>query len=275
MMLQTQGGDVRAIIPANVMASANGSFVIRNVPQGSYVIQARTQRGFGTATILVNDRDLTGVAITATPPRTARGRIDFEGGAPPAKEQVTLQVAPTDFVSGPVGGNALPRPRVNDDWTFELPGLQSIGVVVGAAPPTWRIRRVTVGGEDITDKPYDFRARDVSDLEVVFSDQWASVEATVVNAADQPAPDCTVILFSQDATKWAYPSRYIATGRTNQQGVYKASGLPGGAYLAAAVPANALTGEVDASLLESLRASATRVTLAEGLSVTTSLKLVR
>ena len=181
-MLQTQGGDVRAIIPANTTISASGAFTYRNVPQGSYVLQARSNRGFGMTLLTVGDRDVTDVAITIQPPRTARGLVTFEGGTPPPKEAVQVYVRPVDFVSGPVGGNAPPRVKINDDWTFELPGLQSIGVVFGQAPPNWQIRRVRVAGEDITDKAYDFRARDVTDLEIVLSDQWASVQATVVRS---------------------------------------------------------------------------------------------
>jgi hypothetical protein len=276
MMLQTQGGDVRAIIPANVPVGADGKFSIRNVPQGSYVLQARSQRGFGTALIVVSDRDVTDVAIAALPPRTARGRVVFEGGNPPAKEQVQILVGPTDFVSGPIGGQRLPPARISDDGTFELSGLQHVGVLMGTATPNWRLRRVLLAGEDITDKPYDFRARDVTDLEVVLSDRWASMEATVVTVAGQPAVDYTVLVFSQDPTKWTFPTRHIVTGRTTQMGVFRAGGLPGGEYLVAAMPSTAAIGqEVDAALLESLRASATKATLSEGQDVTVSVRLVR
>ena len=256
-MLQTQGGDVRAIIPANTAVGANGSFVYRNVPQGSYVLQARSPKGFGMLLLTVGDRDVTDAAITLLPPRTARGRITFDGGTPPAKDAVQIAVRPVDFVSGPVGGNALPRVKINDDWTFELPGLQSVGVVFGMAAPNWQLRRAMVAGEDITDKAYDFRARDITDLEIVLSDQWATVQATVVDLKGAPAADCTVVVFSQDAAKWTFPSRYIQVGRTNQQGVFRSGLLPGGAYLAVAVPQGvAMASEVDAAMLESLRGAA-------------------
>jgi len=275
MMLQTQGGDVRAIIPANAQVGVDGKFSIRNVPQGTYVLQSRSQRGFGTALISVNDRDLSDVAIALVPPRTARGRIVFEGGVPPTKEQVRIGIGPTDFVSGPIGGTRLPDARVNDDWTFELPGLQHIGVIQASAAPNWRLRRVSVGGEDITDKPYDFRARDLTDLEVVLADSWSSLEASVLTAGGQPAVDCTVLVFSQDATKWTFPSRFVFSGRTNQQGVLRVGGLPGGEYLVAAIPSAAVGQELDAALLESLRASATKATLRDGVDVAVSVRLVR
>jgi hypothetical protein len=255
---------------------ASGAFTYRNVPQGSYVLQARSNRGFGMALLTVGDRDVTDVAITIQPPRTARGLVTFEGGTPPAKEAVQIFVRPVDFVSGPVGGNAPPRVKMNDDWTFELPGLQSVGVIFGQAPPNWQIRRVRVAGEDITDKAYDFRAHDVTDLEVVMSDQWASVQATVLDLKGAPAPDCTVLVFSQDATRWAFPSRYVLIGRTNQQGIFRAGMLPGGSYLAVAVaPGAASSVEVDAAVLESLRAAAAKITLTEGSETPVSLTIVR
>jgi hypothetical protein len=275
-MLQTQGGDVRAIVPANGAINADGTFVFRNVPQGSYVLQARATQGFGTALVTVSDRDMTEVAIKILPPMTARGRVTFQGGTPPPRERVQINVGPTDFVSGPVGGLRAPGVKINDDWTFELPGLQSIGVVIAMAPPNWQLVRVTVAGEDITDKPYDFRLHDVTEVEVVLSDRWATVRATVTDVAGQPAPDCTVIVFSQDATKWAFPSRHVRVGRANQQGVLTTGLLPGGTYLAVAVPQSAAPGmDVDATLIESLRAAATRVTLTEGEQTMVALKLVR
>jgi hypothetical protein len=275
-MLQTQGGDVRTIIPANAIVGTNGSFVYRNVPQGTYVLQARSPKGFGMLLLTVSDRDVTDLAIAIQPPRTARGRITFDGGTPPARSDVQIAVRPVDFVSGPVGGNALPRVKINDDWTFELPGLQSVGVVFGAAPPNWQIRRATVSGEDVTDKAFDFRSREVTDLEIVLSDQWGSVQATVTDVKGAPAPDCTVLVFSQDATKWTFPSRHISIGRTNQQGIFRAGLLPGGAYLAVAVPQGvAMTPEVDAATLESLRAAATRISLTEGSETPVALTIVR
>jgi hypothetical protein len=275
-LLQTQGGDVRAIVPANAVINPDGTFAIRNVPQGSYVLQARAARGFGAALVTVIDRDVTDVAIKVLPPTTARGHVTFQGGTPPPKEQVRIAVGPTDVVSGPVGGNAPPRVKINDDWTFELPGLQSIGVVVASAPPGWQLARVTVAGEDITDKPYDFRLHDVADVDIVLSDHWGTVRATVTDVAGQPAPGCAVIVFAQDATKWTYPSRHVRIGRANQQGVFTDSGLPGGSYLVVAVPQSAAPGtEADATLLESLRAAATRVTVTEGEQTAVALKLVR
>jgi len=275
-MLQTQGGDVRAIVPANLIVRANGTFAYRNVPQGSYVLQARAGRNFGTALVTVHDRDVADIAIALQPPRTARGHVTFEGGTPPPKEAVRIQVAPVDVVSGPVGGNALPPVRVNDDWTFELPGLQSVGVVMANAVPGWQLRRVTLGGEDITDKPHDFRLRDVTGLEVVLSDRWASVVASVTDVAGNIASDCTVIVFSQDAAKWTWPSRHVVMGRTNQQGVFRIPALPAGGFLAVAVPQGITTSaEVDAVVLESLRGAAARLTLTEGQESSVSLTLVR
>lgn len=275
-MLQTQGGDVRAIVPANGAIAADGSFVFRNVPQGSYVLQARTAKGFGTALVTVADRDVTDVAIAILAPTTARGHVTFQGGTPPPKDRMDIAVGPTDFVSGPVGGLRRPSARINDDWTFELPGLQHIGVVVAAAPPNWQLVRVTVAGEDITGRPYDFRLHDVTDVEVVLSDRWASIRATVTDVAGQPAPDCAVIVYAQDPTKWAYPSRSVLVGRSNQQGVFAGGLLPGGTYLVVAVPPSAAPmQEVDPTLLESLRAVATHVTLTEGEQTSIALKLVR
>jgi len=277
MLLQTQGGDVRALVPANAATDPDGAFVYRNVPQGSYVVQASGPKGFGAALVTVADRDETDVAVKELAPTTARGRLTFEGGGtPPPKDAVRIAVGPTDFVTSPVGGLRPPDATIHDDWTYELPGLRSVGVVIASAPPGWLLSRVTIGGQDATDKPYDFRQHDVADVNIVLSDRWAGVKATVNDVAGQPAAGCTVMVFSQNDADWAFPSRRVRIGQANQQGVFSVGGLPGGIYLAVAVPASAAPGgEVDPALLQSLRAAATRVTLTEGDETPVALTVVR
>ena len=277
MLLELHGGDVRAIIPANTATAPDGTFTYRNVPQGSYVVQAFSPQGFGATTLSVTDHDVADISVKMLPPSTMRGHMSFDGTSPvPPKDAIFLAVGPTDFVTGPVGGNRPPSVKVNDDYSFELPGLQNVGVLVGNAPPGWQLLRATVDGEDITDKPYDFRSHDVSNVDVVFTDRWGSVKATVLDVNEQPAPDCAVIVFSPDPTKWRFPTRYVRGGRANQQGIFIAGLLPSGTYLAVAVPQNAAPGpEYDSALLESLRGAATRVTLSTTGQTALTLHLVR
>ena len=264
-LLQMQDGDIRVVIPANAAIGTDGSFVFSKVPTGSYVLQARSKSGFGALPIQVIDDRPVEYRVTTLTPRTIKGQFVFEGVTPASTEGFRLNVQPTDFVHGPVGGNRAPDPVVKDDWTFELPGVQYIGVIRGSGPQGWFVRRVTVGGRDVTDVPIDYRERDYTNVEVVFSNRWASVEVQVVDAKDAPIPGATVVIFAEDRQRSVYPSRYIAIGYCDQRGVFRAAALPADRYLVAAVPAGRVTAgsDVDLAFLESVRARATSASLQE------------
>ena len=49
------------------------------------------------------------------------------------------------------------------------------------------------------------------------------------------ASDYWVILFADDPSKWAWPSRFIMLGRPNQDGEYRIAGVAPGNYRAIAL----------------------------------------
>ncbi len=172
-----------------------------------------------------------------------------------------------------MGAGGVGRSQVSDDETFELPGLQIIGVMTGSAPPPWRLKIATVDGQDIANVPYDFRTTDVNNIEVVFTNHVGSLTGTVV-AGDAPAPRCSVIVFPEDKATWVYPARLVTISGSDANGAINIGGLLTGRYLVVAVPA--LNGpEIDPADLESLRSQATPITIEEGKTATVALKLVK
>ena len=264
-LLQLQDEDVRVIIPANAPIAKDGSFVFAKVPTGTYVLQARTQTGFGALPIQVIDNRPVEHRVTALAARTIKGKFVFEGPAPASTAGFRLNVQPTDFVRGPVGGMRAPSVVVKDDWTFELPGVQHAGVIRGSGPAGWFVKRASVGGRDVTDIPTDYRERDVDGVEVVFSSRWASIEVQVVDAKDAPVLGATVLIFPEDRQKLTYPSRFVTIGAGDQRGVFRASALPAERYLVAAVPAGRVMAgnEAEPAFLESIRPRATPVSLSD------------
>jgi 5-hydroxyisourate hydrolase-like protein (transthyretin family) len=275
MLLQTQGGDLRAMLPANAVSAADGSFRYRNVPPGSYVLQAFGLSQFGVVGITVprSDKavDVTGVALTIHPLVSARGHISFDDETPPAKAGVVMSFVPTDFVSGPAGGNRIPS-VVNDDWTFAIDQLAWTGVVRAAAPGGWRLKSVKLDGRDITDTPHDFQSADVTGLDVVLTSHVASVGGSVLDRL-RPALDGMVVVFSEDGGKWAYPSRFISVAKVRPTGEFTVNSLLPGRYLAVAVPALPLA--VDANWLATMRSFATPFQVSAGDAAIVTLKLIR
>jgi hypothetical protein len=181
---------------------------------------------------------------------------------------------PVEFDSAPISGG--PSPSVTrDDWTFEVNNLTGRRVIAAdVASPTWSVRQIKLDGIDITDKPVEF-GKDVNDVEIILTTRNASVAGGVMDADGKPVGSYSVVVFSADQTKWTFPSRYIALGRPNQDGRFRVAGLPPENYLVVALPAVQGTAWQDPESLESLRATATPLTLAEGDAKTVDLKLVR
>lgn len=283
MLFQTTGGDVRALIMARMTADADGSFLFRNVAPGSYVIQAfgRPQGGgnlarapFGSLALDVPDDGRSDLVVQIGG-ATARGHISFEGSAAPPRPGVVAVYPPSaDFITAPVGGGP-PQTVTRDDWTFEvnnMSGRRYIRVNVGA--PGWVLKRVTLNGRDITDEPVDFRKGDIDGLEVTLTNTAATVTGTVTDGA-APATGYGVLVFSDDQAKWTFPSRFIAAGGPNQQGVFRVTGLPPGSYRVIALPANEVADAQEPETLARLIPLSAGVVVGEGETQTVALKLVK
>lgn len=283
MLLQTTGGDVRAMIMARVVADSAGAFAFRNVPAGSYVIQAfgRPQGGgnlarapFGSLALDVPDGGIRDRVI-AVGGATMRGRIIFDGTAPiPPPSAVGVFPAPVEFVSAPVGGGP-PAEVIHDDWTFEvnnMSGLRAVRVNIGSS--AWLLKRVMIGGQDVTDQAVDFRKGDVDGVEITMTTSVSTITGAVTDNG-APAAGFSVIIFADDPAKWTFPSRYLAVVGGQPQGQFRASGLPPGAYRAVAVPSGQAVAAQDPAFLTSLVPYASSVILGEGETKTVSLTLVK
>jgi len=283
MLVPTSGGDVRAEILARLQSGPDGTFVIRNVPAGAYALQGfgRPVGGgnlanapFGALQLTV-DGDMPNLTLKIAPGTTLRGRILLEGGAtPPDPTRFRLFPLPVNFATAPLGGGP-PNSVTNADWTFEVKNMNGVrALMMSAIAPGWMLKGVTREGKDITDQPVDFRDGDVNGVEITVTSNIATVSGTVTEAG-QAAADCVVVLFAEDAAKWAFPSRYMGTARPDAKGAFTLSGLPSGNYLAIAVPL--LQGQEwqNPLLLEAYRALATRVIVTEGGKATVSLRVIR
>ncbi len=283
MLLQTTGGDVRAMVMARIVADGLGAFAFRNVPAGSYVIQAygRPQGGgnlgrapFGSLALDVPDGGIDG-RIVSIGGATLRGRIVFEGTAPiPSPSAVRVFPSPVEFVSAPVGGGP-PASVTRDDWTFEvsnMSGLRAIRVNIGSS--AWMLKRVMIGGQDVTDQTVDFRKGDIDGVEITMTTSISTVTGTVTDDG-APATGFGVVVFAEDPAKWAFPSRYLVVGGARPQGQFRVGGLPPGAYRVAAVPSTETVAVQDPAFLTALLPYSSSVILGEGETKSLSLKLVR
>jgi protocatechuate 3,4-dioxygenase beta subunit len=267
----------------------DGSFTISNVVPGEYILQTVARSDMeviassGTTSSLrltevalvpltITGSDVTGLAVVSTPTGTARGRIVFEGGAPAGITPGSVMMAsiPIALEQLFLGGTA----RIADDWSFEMTGLAGKRVVRANLPAGWFLKSVILNGTDITDTPAEFKAgEETTGLEITLSPKMASVTGTVQTAKGEATTDYVVVIFAADQAKWGFQSRFVQAVRADQSGAFLAKGLPGGEYLAVALPYLEPGEEGDPEVLERLRPQATGVTIDDGQAKTLNLKL--
>lgn len=275
IMLMEQTGAMTSSRSAG-QARPDGSFSIAGVAPGEYMLRVMP-RGpgtdnaeFATQKIAVAGQNIDGVHLITTKGTPVSGRIVFDGGAmpdfPPSAVRVFGQSAEPSF--GPPGDGS-----VADNWTFQLHTSGSRLLRPGT-PPGWTLKSVLLRGTDITDTPVEFEgSEEVSGVEIVLTNRLSHVTGTVNDDRGGLSTDYTVVVFADDRERWTFPSRFVRTGRPDQDGLFKVDGLPPAQYLATAldyIPPGAWT---DPDYLEQLLPGAVRFTLDEGETETLNLKL--
>jgi carboxypeptidase family protein len=257
----------------------DGSFSIGGLAPGTYVLQTQGMGGpdgeAASTEVTISGDDINGIRLTGSRPSTASGRIIIDAGAAqtlrPSMLRLSAQPAVFDVPFMGMTGPAV----VNDDLTFELktrPGKMRIGLAGPA--PGWSIRAVRFRNTDVTDSGIEFRASEnVTDIEVELTNRVTDLSGLVTNARGAAVKDYTVIVFPQDRDKWTPGSRYLRTGRPDQDGRFKVSGLPPGDYYTIALDYVDSTDWTDPEYLERVRSKATSVSINEGETKSVDLKM--
>jgi len=272
LLIPTELGAINADLAAKTKSNALGQFVYPAIPSGTYVLQSFSSNLFGSRPVVVppTQDEFSGIDLTVRPLVSARGRLSFEGGPPPAKSLLAISFAPTDFASGPVGSNANVA-TVYDDWTFEINHLAWIGVLTVRAPATWRLKSVLLNGVDIADVPHDFQTADVNGLELLMTNRLASISGTVSDGT-RAASSAVVLVFPEDSAKLRFPSRLMSATSTGAEGQFALNNLLAGRYRIVAV---ATLQFPSPDWIASLRPFATSVTVTENEAKSVSLKLIK
>jgi protocatechuate 3,4-dioxygenase beta subunit len=259
----------------------DGRFTLANVPPGSYTLMAtaRPARGedveIASMSLYVGGEDMSGISLVTSKGTTLSGRIVAASGAgvplPGSLQVAVAQVRPS---------RGLPsRPaRAAADGTFTLTTLFGQGLIrVAGLPQDWALQSVVVGGVDVTDTPIEFRAgEDVRGAQITVTNRVTEISGTVSGGDGKPVRDYTVVVFPEDETKWTAPSRFIRSGRPDQQGLFRIRALPpNGRYLAVAVDYLEEGEANDPDFLAAAKNSGTRVALADGESKAVELKLLQ
>ena len=259
--------------------TSSGAFTLHSVPPGEYRLNVYDVRPsasapeFASIPVSVTGEDVTALAVGTAPGATASGRVVFEDGAPASASLFIRSI--TTVAGAPTFSNT--SAGMNPDRTFELSGLAGRQTFrTGTLPEGWFLKSVSHEGIDITDTGYDFRpGQHVSGLEVRLTRRATNLSGTVQDARGDAVGDYTVVVFSTNADRWGYQTRFIRSARPDLGGKFTIRALPPDEYFVVALEYVETGQEFDPEQLAAWKALASTVELREAETKTVSLKLTQ
>jgi protocatechuate 3,4-dioxygenase beta subunit len=251
-----------------------GQFQIRNVPPGNYRLIARDQRanmgpmapGAAPATQpeaavlpLTIAGDVENVLLTTGPGVTITGHLVFEQGPPATLPKEIRVMAQT---GSPEDAGGLPMPPaalVTPELTFTMKGLMGEYLLRTSLQG---IRSITVGADDITDTPREFKANDR--VTITLTSRTSTLEGVVTDTKG-PAAQAGILLFSEEKTSWRANSTRLRRATTDQNGQFRMMALTPGRYYILAAPRERLNIPMGADLtyFEQLAKEATTLVIGD------------
>jgi hypothetical protein len=263
-----------------------GQFQMRNVPPGNYRVIVRQTRPFvpgpgpqtdpgemASMPLTIVSADVDNLMVMTSPGVTITGQVVFEQGPPSA---MSGQVRVMATVGNPeeMPGLQSPQPAiVKPDLTFTMKGLMGEFLLRTGAPNQY-LKSVTMGGEDITDTPREFKAGDR--VTITITSRASTLEGNVVDSAGAASTDAGIVVFSEDKATWRFTSTRSKRSPVAADGPFRVPGLMPGRYLVAAVPRDRLSMPMggDPTFFEELSKVATSVVLGEDEERRVDLKVV-
>jgi hypothetical protein len=267
---------------------ADGRFTFDNVVPGEYAVEMsiggadrpehRRELESAFVPIRVGSADVTDVSVQTVLTAEIAGRLVLED--PAASLPVRPGYAPI-YIWARLAGDRMAgvgstrSSFVHEDRVFYLDGLFGPRLLdIVNVPDGWYVKAIRYGGEDIADRPTEFKTnRDPSKLEVVLSNRGATISGKVVNERGEPAPGARVVVLPADLPRRRMTD--LTNVRASKDGTFKVGPFRRGDYSVLALDASAELPLDDADQLAGLARKGERVSLAENEEATLDLRSVR
>ena len=271
-----------------VTTAADGSFSFAAVLAGDYVLEVRNRvpGSLGPPpppeaaflAVTVRGSDVSGLRVTTSRGSTVSGRVVWEGSAPrvrpggtPIQLRASAQSADSTFP-----GTIMLSPNFDESGDFQIGSL--FGRVYIGVPTsensTWRVKSVTLDGQDITDTPVDVEIRPATEgVRITLSDKVSHVAGHVSDPGGKPMTQYVVVMQPVDQKEPRTAARFIRTARPDTEGRFEVRNIRPGRYLATAIEALEDGREFSPEFQKQLRRDAREIMIAEGETQTLDLRL--
>jgi hypothetical protein len=221
----------------------DGSFVIRDVAPGGYVLSASRQDinpEVARLPIVVDGSDLTGLTLTGSAGGSVTGRVvvDVPGVAMPGVQISMSEPAigqPDPGMLGAFRGRFTPVSPASDG-SFVIHNVFGPTTLNVTLPDGWAVASMSQGGRGPADAPIVLRnGEQLTDVEVHLTNRVTTVTGTLTDDNGVPPDEGTVLVFPIERRRWFDGSRFVRAVRPDQSGRYQIKGLPPGDYFAVAL----------------------------------------
>jgi uncharacterized GH25 family protein len=235
------------------MVGKDSTFKICNLPAGKYKIALMRTSGdvnsTGTADVVVESSDVTGVVIAAeSSRREVTGLVRAEGESKPDLSKLFIIFAPATDPNADIDlseaagffGGATGFGQVKSDGTFKVslsPSTKPYNVALAARGnglEDWFTSKVLVGGKDVLESGFKPGEGAAGPIEVVLSNKGAALEGTVLDKDQKPFPGADVVAFPTNP-KLRRRMDMVQNATADQQGHFKLRGVRPGEYILFAV----------------------------------------
>jgi hypothetical protein len=254
---------------ANARAAADGTFKIRDVSPGQYILRASgpaSERGSETASLnlTVTGADIDGLILGADTGGLITGRVVTDTGTPLSGSPPTVTVSSATFDRPSVTVLPAEDGKVAPGGRFVRRAASGPAFIrIGGLPSGWALKSVTIGGQDITTAPVDIRAgQTLADVTIVISERLPPITGQVTDANGRPS-DGPVLLFPADEARWHEAADTVRSARTDQSGKFRFDRVRPGDYLIVAIDQLATWQQYDPEFLAPLRDRSMKITVAE------------
>ena len=183
--------------------SAEGAFVFRAVPAGSWILTATPanldERSWSARIpVEVGDSDVSGIVLTPEPPITIAGTIRIDSQSVSAEAGPRVRLSLRSAASMPIARNPGTVNVVfsDDNRSFTIAGITpgSYSLIVSAPP--YFLQSATLGGRDVAHGEFTINA-DPGPMQIALSDNGGSLEGDVLMDDGSPAATGSIILLRE------------------------------------------------------------------------------
>jgi protocatechuate 3,4-dioxygenase beta subunit len=176
--------------------ASGGAFEFRHMAPGSYELVGVSSNGFerlaGSTPVDISGRDVEGLTLLLLPQLSIKGKVRIENFS---SDNFRLNNIRVELRREPYVPELLALlPSISPDGTFSVSGLTpgDYQLKLNATPLKGYVKSASFGGSNALNPP--FRIDATGELEIVLSLNTGGVDANIVDDAQKPFVDATVVL---------------------------------------------------------------------------------